>query len=332
MKYDVVETPIGSVARVKAQLVKLDLHKALNTCRIGNIALNTVKTEIDKCVKDLYQNKSFGVILSGYYEAGVFAEYSVLHLLQKLYEVHDFSSFLKQSYRFDVYANLRTEIEAVIEWHFTRGLPDAAAWKHKFNKLHEQSVLHESGVQCATFPIEEEVPEYSTEAPKCYELKPLKTAERQQSQTPLTEPVDDPYIISQTARVKLEQANKTHREVLQSLKNCLNRCGLSVSESKLIDAFAVLSEGPAIFEVKSITEANEREQIRHALSQLYEYRFLHSLHNATLWVVFSQRLSSDWYVNYLTQDRGLHVIWREGEAFDGPSAGALRSTREMHNT
>ena len=121
----------------------------------------------------------------------------------------------------------------------------------------------------------------------------------------------------------MEQANAAHRATLAALRDRLEKSRLAVSESKLIDAFSVLCDGPAIFEVKSINEQNEREQIRHALSQLYEYRFLHSLNDATIWTVFSQPPVSNWYVEYLTKDRGVRVIWLQDGHFCGPSVPSL---------
>ena len=138
------------------------------------------------------------------------------------------------------------------------------------------------------------------------------------------ESTDDPYIVSQTARAKMERANVAHQSTLQVLKTQLQNRRRAVSESKLIDAYAVLDDGPAIFEVKSITESNERDQIRHALSQLYEYRFLHSMVGASLWVVFSQAPSSQWYVDYLAGDRGVRVLWVDDGGLGGPSINLLK--------
>lgn len=321
MKYDVTELPVGSVIRAKAQLAKRDLLKALHTCRGGGVGLETIKADLDGCLENLYSTRSFGVILSGYYTAGVFGTYTVEHLLRRMYEIGDFPSFLKQAYRFDAYSLLTDEIEAAITWHERRGLPDAEAWRRKFQKLREQQQLRETGAD-VILPIQEELPENSPVAPRVFELKPLIAKERRKGSR-LMEPDDDPYVISQAARVKMEQANAAHRATLAALRDRLEKSRLAVSESKLIDAFSVLCDGPAIFEVKSINEQNEREQIRHALSQLYEYRFLHSLNDATIWTVFSQPPVSNWYVEYLTKDRGVRVIWLQDGHFCGPSVPSL---------
>jgi hypothetical protein len=94
--------------------------------------------------------------------------------------------------------------------------------------------------------------------------------------------------------VKLERANRDHERTLQTLIAGLAKLGIRASESRLMDAHAVIGGQDAIFEVKSITEANERDQVRHAISQLYEYRYLHRMRDASLWVVFACRPFSEW--------------------------------------
>ncbi len=93
--------------------------------------------------------------------------------------------------------------------------------------------------------------------------------------------------------------------------------------NRLIDLFCHLKTGPAIFEVKSITAANERVQCREALSQLYEYRYLHSVPMASLWVVLSARPQTEWLVDYLQHDRGVGVLWVEDGRIGGSAADLL---------
>jgi len=133
----------------------------------------------------------------------------------------------------------------------------------------------------------------------------------------------DRYIISQVARAKRERANTSHQRTLQILVKFLESNGFVVERSRLVDAYCRLRTGPAIFEVKSITPDNERSQCRHALSQLYEYRYLHSVPEASLWVVLSDRPRLHWIVDYLQNDRGVGVIWIEGKSLKGPAAARL---------
>jgi hypothetical protein len=95
-----------------------------------------------------------------------------------------------------------------------------------------------------------------------------------------------------------------------------------VEHSRFVDTYCRLKTGPAIFEIKSITPDNEWAQCREALSQLYEYRYLHSIPEASLWLVLSDPPRLDWLVRYLQDDRGISVLWTEGEHLAGP--GALR--------
>ena len=322
VKYDLEKLPAGSATRARGQLAKLDLIKALKTCRNGNIRLDSLQAELRDCLERLYSSKTYGVILSGYYIAGEFGPYSVEDLLRRLYENGDFPTLLKQAYRFDVYAALRNEIDEALAWHAARALPDAEAWRRKFTKLREQELLS-LNAQPAIVEVEEELPDRSTESPKVFELKPLVVTTTVRPRSPKDESVDDPYIVSQTARAKMERANNVHRATLQVLKTHLQSRNRGVSESKLIDAYSVLDDGPAIFEVKSITESNERDQIRHALSQLYEYRFLHAMADASLWIVFSQPPSSQWYIDYLAGDRGIRLVWVNESILQGPSIDQL---------
>ena len=263
------------------------------------------------------------MILSAYYTAGEFGPYSVDHLLRRLYENRDFPTLLKQAYRFDVYSGMKAEIDEALAWHASRGLPDAEAWRRKFTKLREHELLRVDP-QPAVARVEEELPDKSTEAPRVFELKPIVATRTRKTQPQEDEATGDPYIVSQAARAKMERANVAHQGTLQVLKAQLQNRGRAVSESKLIDAYAVLDDGPAIFEVKSVTESNERDQIRHALSQLYEYRFLHSMANASLWIVFSQAPSSQWYIDYLAGDRGIRVLWVDDGGLRGPSIDLLK--------
>src|SRR5262249_18128963 len=123
---------------------------------------------------------AYGVVLSAYYTAGKFGAYSVDHLLQRMYEVRDYPSFLKQAYRFDVYDAFRPKIDEAIAWHIQRGLPDAEAWQRKFAKLHEQEMLRHTPVEPEiSVQIQEDIPEKSKDTPKLFELKPIVTKTQQ---------------------------------------------------------------------------------------------------------------------------------------------------------
>ena len=99
--------------------------------------------------------------------------------------------------------------------------------------------------------------------------------------------------------------------------------GIGSKQTQFVDAFTRLKSGPAIFEAKSITDDNAVAQIRKGLSQLYEYRYRHELHGATLWLVLSRAPTEEWVVDYLENDRGVYVIWLEGGQLSGPCVDRL---------
>ena len=318
MKYESASLPVGSIERAKAQLENGDLIKAMKTCRQGDINIHRLQAELDHCLATLHQRRNFGLILSAYHQVGVFGKYTVEELLMCMAEAGDHPAFLKQAYRFDIFDGFEAQIECAIYWHIQKKLPDGMAWQRKFAKLYEQKELRVP-IHLEELLVEDEgaVTQPSV-PPVTYKLKPVRGATgRSKLLRPL--PISDPYIISQTARVKMEQASQAHQYTLALLQTFLKDKNIPVSESKLIDNFCFLSGRPAIFEVKSITEDNEREQIRHAISQLYEYRFLHSLLDASLWIVFSKKPSSQWFIDYLLVDRTIHVLWIENGKLGGPS-------------
>jgi hypothetical protein len=321
MKYDTAALPIGSVARAKAQLTKLDLVRAVKTARRNAIELADLEPELGLCIDSLYRRGASGVILSAYYNAGACGRFTVTDLLRRTFQKGDYPSFLKQAYRFDAYQGFSSEIERAIVWHCERHLTDAEAWRRKFGKLREHCQLRDPDAESQV--ITEEFDDDVGAAVKVFTLRPLAPSKRK-SPRACEEPADDPYIVSQVARVKVEQASRVHGETLELLRRFLYERRVEVASSKLIDAFSVLNSGPAIFEVKSITDANERQQIRHAVSQLYEYRFLHSLFDASLWMVFSAEPSSIWLVEYLLHDREFRLVWVDNGKLVGPSVAELR--------
>jgi hypothetical protein len=324
MRFDTTVLPPDSVQRARAQLAALDPRKALTTCRKGKIPIDSLGTEFKECFERLCKQNAFGVVLSAYYEAGQFAEPTVDYLLQKMFEVRDYAGFLKQAYRFNAYPRMKAEVDTVVQWHLDKKRNDAQAWQRKFRKLEEQELLRlpDIVIDQPTVELQEEMADSATDEPKTFILRPMSLPQKKRR---IIEPENpsDPYIVSHVARVKIEQANAVHAKTLAVLRSFLESLKFTVSDSKLIDAFTELSTGPAIFEVKSITENNEREQIRHALSQLYEYRFLHALPTASLWGVFSQPLSSGWYIDYLLRDRGVSVVWARDGMLEGPSLNVL---------
>lgn len=316
-----------------ARLKKGAIVKALKSWKKSQIPYKDIETDLLKSIIIAYKKQNVGIILSAYYEIGQFAQYSIPDLLNILFEKRDFPTFLKQAYRFGFYNGFEGKINYAILWHDEKHLPDAFSWKLKYEKLKESLVLEELNSDF----VEESVylentiinvldEQQSIERNKLiyFELKPIQRFRNTSIINSHAVEEHQPYIISQFSKKKLEQANLNHSKTLFILNCKLNQLGYQAIETKHIDAFSVLDSGPAIFEVKSITEENETDQVRCAISQLYEYRFLYSLNNASLWLVLSVEPFSGWIIDYLVNDRNINVLWIENNELVGLSKDKLK--------
>lgn len=63
--------------------------------------------------------------------------------------------------------------------------------------------------------------------------------------------------------------------------------------------------------MKSTTAGNMHAQIRRAISQLYEYRFLQEMPSAKLVIVIQNPPPQDkkWIVDYVVHDRKMLIAW-----------------------
>ena len=137
---------------------------------------------------------------------------------------------------------------------------------------------------------------------------------------------NDLYIKSLAAKKKTERANQIHKSTLNILNDYLDSLGYSMNETIHIDGYAEIKSSFAIFEVKSIHKKNEVSQIRHAISQLLEYRYFYEEPDATLWIVLSSKPSDkidESYLNYIRDDRKIKLLWLEDNNLNGPDIEQL---------
>jgi hypothetical protein len=318
--------------RIQERLKKGYLTKALKGFKKSGIPFNQIESDLILATDIAFRQKNIGEILSAYYQFGQYSKYSVIELLRSLYQKENYPTFLKQVYRFGAFSDFENEVESSILWHENKHLPDAFAWRLKFEKIKENLRIgyysYVKKVEDNTFSIEsvkiidEELSEKKGEF-VFLDLKPINRSKSKNVEKSLVEIEEQPYVLSQVSKKKLENANRKHSFTLSILKDKLRSIGCEVTETKHIDAFAVVNKIPAIFEVKSINEDNENDQVRAAISQLYEYRFLYSLFDASLWVVFSEKPFSSWILDYLSQDRNINVLWIENDSISGLSKGLL---------
>jgi len=308
------------------------LVKAIKSWKFSNLPYEAIEVDLLNAVEKAFKSENVGVILSAYYKIGKFAKYEISELLNILYSKRDYPAFLKQAYRFGVFEGFTTKIEYVLKWHEEKNLPDAFAWRLKFEKLKENLHLEKLSEINTNPQIEENklsvriIDEDQSDKDRnfaYYELKPIKRKEKTTIQKTIEEVEEQPYILSKVSKKKLENANLKHSSTLKILREELTKLGHEAIENKHIDLFSVIKGIPAIFEIKSINEDNENDQVRAAISQLYEYRFLYSLTNATLWLVFSEKPFSEWIIEYLTNDREIRILWVENDKLAGVAISQL---------
>jgi len=115
-------------------------------------------------------------------------------------------------------------------------------------------------------------------------------------------------LINEAAR---ERANNSHKMLTDLVADRIRAAGAIPKCNSLIDLSTQISNRIYLFEIKSTTGDNHRAQIRRAISQLYEYRYIHNIDGAKLVVVIEQPPPAEegWMVDYLVNDRELLIAW-----------------------
>lgn len=109
----------------------------------------------------------------------------------------------------------------------------------------------------------------------------------------------------------VDRANAVHSSLLNLVADRLRSAGAIPRNNRLVDLAAFAGDRSFLFEMKSTTSSNARSQVREGLSQLYEYRYLQNLPDATLVLVISDPLETkdSWMRDYLEEDRRVHLVW-----------------------
>jgi hypothetical protein len=118
-------------------------------------------------------------------------------------------------------------------------------------------------------------------------------------------------IITYKRSAATERADNSHRKLVNITSERIKNAGAIPKYNQFIDLATKYQNQDFIFEMKSTTENNEKNQVRAGLSQLYEYRYLQNKPNAKLVLVIESSLSQKeiWRSDYLENDRDIHLIW-----------------------
>jgi hypothetical protein len=134
------------------------------------------------------------------------------------------------------------------------------------------------------------------------------------------------------ASLRLERANRVHAELVAFLAGRLQKMGYTPIEDPGTFDLAVTSPHSIIFEVKSVHATNTTSQIRKAVSQLFEYRWIHREFFDTppmLAIVVNQNPGRDLlpgYIEFLSHDLNIQVFWIENQDLVNADGETLEET------
>lgn len=124
-------------------------------------------------------------------------------------------------------------------------------------------------------------------------------------------------ITTTTDPVKLERANYQHFLLEKAVVALCREAGLQTSTNRHIDVLVQNDQESIIFEMKSSGPGAIRAQIRRALSQVFEYRYLYRDHlkakqHLCIAIERKPRGAQEWFIEYLSSI-GVGLIWKNDD-------------------
>jgi hypothetical protein len=141
---------------------------------------------------------------------------------------------------------------------------------------------------------------------------------------------EESIITDLVSSIKTERASKIHEIIVKAFADKLIYNGYTPKSNQMIDLYCQNNIGRYyIFEMKTITKQNEISQIRKAIAQLYEYRFIFGFHEAILSLVLDRPPYEEWVIDYLVHDRQIYPCWLKQGEFDFPVEAQVAFTPLM---
>jgi hypothetical protein len=108
-----------------------------------------------------------------------------------------------------------------------------------------------------------------------------------------------------------ERAERAHQALLDLVAEKIRGAGAIPRSNPIVDLAATVRGDDFLFEMKSTTARNVHSQVRRAISQLYEYRYLQNKPSAKLVVVIENPPPTEkrWLLDYVVKDRELLIAW-----------------------
>jgi len=126
---------------------------------------------------------------------------------------------------------------------------------------------------------------------------------------------------------KIFEGSAEHYNTENILVNFLKDNGFHVEQNKLVDIFVRLKHGPAIFEIKSINDKNDKKQMRKAIAQLLEYNYIYNNLNCSLWILYSKLPQNSQYCIDFPKSLKINILWIEGNKIAGIDLDKLISSK-----
>lgn len=135
-------------------------------------------------------------------------------------------------------------------------------------------------------------------------------------------------IIIYRQQATVERADNAHRTLVNLVADRIRQNNSIPRYNQFIDLATKIGGEDFIFEMKSITPENLKSQIRNGLSQLYEYRYLQNLPEASLILVIETQLPNNtrWLIDYLQIDRNILLVWSGDNNLYGTESTRRRLT------
>lgn len=112
---------------------------------------------------------------------------------------------------------------------------------------------------------------------------------------------------------KRERANQIHWKLIDAKSSFLVARQLEPLDNEHIDLFANDQGDIILYEMKSVNadSGNLLAQVRKAVAQLYEYRYIYKEPEARLCIVTNHKIAKedDWLIDYLSKDRLIAYEW-----------------------
>lgn len=114
---------------------------------------------------------------------------------------------------------------------------------------------------------------------------------------------------------KMERANQIHWQLIDGKSSFLDAHGFEPYANEHIDLYTDAKGDVVLYEMKSVNSegSNLLSQVRKAVSQLYEYRYIFEEPKARLCIVTNHGISKtdDWLLTYLGKDRNIAYEWTQ---------------------